>query len=286
METIKLTVDVSKFSDVHEYLQSVYAERKRLNAHFSYRAWARILGIRSHALLAMMVGGSRRVNPKYVPAFVTDLRFDRDEARKFIRLVAETDREREAKRVSGAALEREKLEASVYYLDKFHLVSEWIHFAILEMSAKESFCDDPKWICRNLEFAVSVVSVRRAIRRMIELGLLKREGDRLIKTHRYLDSVVDVPSEGVRMYHKSVCDLAKEAIDKQDIREREYVSFSFNLDPEKLGQAKEAIRRFKKAFERRFEVTGDGDTYQMGIQLFRLSKPKNKRRGDDVYGHA
>ena len=75
-------------------------------------------------------------------------------------------------------------------------------------------------------------------------------------------------------YHQKLCSIASEQVQKQDVKEREYHGFVFNLDPEKLPEAKERIREFIKEFSKDFEARpgSKAKTYCMQNNLFSLTK--------------
>jgi uncharacterized protein (TIGR02147 family) len=124
----------------------------------------------------------------------------------------------------------------------------------------------------------------KAIQTMLDLGILERDGSRRLRVvKRRITTRSDVPDGALRRHHRGMLHRALDSIEEGDFHNRELTSVTLRLDPADVPAAKEAIRRFRDAFHKRFEAEGAGHVYQINIQLFEhttpAEPPKNTLRG-------
>ena len=104
----------------------------------------------------------------------------------------------------------------------------------------------------------------------------KKKDGRYKKTHQHITSTKDISSLAIREYHKKSSMLAAEIIDKQEVQDREYNGYSFNLNKKNLPRAKRLLREFVTYFLKEIEEPSNGEeTYHLNLQLFGITG-KNK----------
>jgi uncharacterized protein (TIGR02147 family) len=189
-----------------------------------------------------------------------------------------------AKRVRTEALARlaqnssRDLRLSQMSLDQFKVISDWHHFAILELTKVAGFRSSPAWIGRKLE--VSTYEAKLAVERLVRLGLLKKKARRLEPTHGALVSGNGAPSEAVRRYHRQLLDKAKQAVSRQTVGERDISALTFALRRSDVPLVAEKIRKFRREineeFERLVPAGSAEEVYGLSFQLFRLTNKETK----------
>ena len=119
--------------------------------------------------------------------------------------------------------------------------------------------------------------------RLMDLDLLKwSENGELIPTYNNITTKDDVKNEGAKEYHRQVLKLAQNAIEEQELNEREFQSFTMAIAKEKIPIAKDMIRRFRGRLSKAVSSNGD-NVYQTSIQFFQLTKcPKSNFEENDV----
>lgn len=266
---------VYQHSQPRDYLRAVLAHKKGRNRRFSIRAWSQQMGFPCHTSLVFFLNGQRPVRPEHLEKLNRGLRLAGEEEKFFRLLVQKENAKTAAERAdldSRIDLLRPSREQSRLDAEKFQFVSDWIHMAILEMTELKGFQADPAWIACRL--GDTEENVTGALARLLQLGLLARDGDRLVKTKEHLTTPGVRASEAVREHHKQILALASRAVDEQGVHERVLNSSAFTIDRSRLDEAKELILRFRADMAKLLEKKGGDETYELSIQLFRLTHPE------------
>lgn len=270
-----MTPTIYGYSEPRAYLKEVLAEKQRKNPLFSLRSWSRQMGFRCHTSLVMMMSGKRKILPSHLEKINKGLRLQGDEE-TFLRLLV-------AFHASKSAAEKRELEARLKVLvpaaeqallesEKFRLVADWEHMAILEMTKLKDFENDPAWIAERLGFGLTEERAAEAIGRLVSLGLLKRKKGKLCKSAERLTTPKDRASEGIREHHRQVLGNAVLAIESQTVEERVFNSCTLTIDSSRLPEAKELILKFRADMAQLLEKEGGDETYQLSVQLFKLTE--------------
>ena len=263
-------------SDYRQVLQALLEGRQARNPGYSQRAFARDLGIRSGRLSEVMNGKqglSRRSGESIArKAGLSDL-----EAGYFADLVVQqhgrraTERRAAAERLKRA---RKEIPYQQLKLDRFKLIADWYHLAIIELAKTKDFEASAEWIAKAL--SLSVPDVNEALERLERVELLKREhGAWAFKS---VDTLTPggVSSEAIKKFHTQLLDKSKEALAQQSLAEREFFTVMLSVDLGHLPAIKERIDLFWKSIDRDFGSGGSQtEVYSLGIQFFNLTKGKS-----------
>lgn len=153
--------------------------------------------------------------------------------------------------------------------DLFAIVSGWHHFAIAELTQIDGFKNDIQWIAKKLSLPSS--EVKLAIETLKKVGLLTEENGKLIKKEKdYI--FANVPSAAGRKHHHESLDLAHEALEKQQMTDREFFTVSFAMDPKQIADAKRRIREFSESLMAEMQETQPKSVYKLSVQFFRLDQ--------------
>ncbi|MBL7664757.1 MAG: TIGR02147 family protein [Bacteriovoracaceae bacterium] len=270
-------LSIYHYTQPNLFLRAAWEEKKKKNSAFSLRGWARQMGLRSHTPLQLIIKGDRQVPKKYIPFFIQSLNLDASESLYFETLTnysrSKNDFEKNfyfsRLQKLGAKRPLETIEFQHY-----EFLRDPLNIAILEMISLPNFQEDPAWIVSQLFFTSNVQDVKNSINRLIELGLMDRnETGKLVRSYQHVSSPHDIRQFAVKEYHKGISELAIKAVYEQDVEEREFNGYAFNIKKADLARAKKMIREFGQSFVREFEVTEDADAvYQFNIQFFNLLK--------------
>ena len=146
--------------DLRGFLRHELARRCAKNSRYSLRAFARALGT-DHSTLSQLLRGRRPLAVRTIEQFCDRLGVPEEECQQFI--VAERQRRRQSAD-EPRQIRRLGRDISI-------LLSDWRHFAILELTRLESFRTDSRWIARVLGSSTDEVNV--AIQRLLRFGLLQ-----------------------------------------------------------------------------------------------------------------
>lgn len=240
------------------------AERKQKNPLFSLRAFARQLKI-SPALLSLLINGKKKVTAKVAGHLIDRLNLSSSEA---LELLDDAFPLKEK-------LKSPKSELQVLSEEQFNLISDWVHFAILELAELKTNSSNARWIASEL--GVDLARVLTAVQRLQRLGLLKIANGRMQKTSRPLTTTTDVPSSAIRRFHKQNLELAKEKIDSIPVELREFTSITTPVSLKKLKRVKSLINEFKHRMNEELDGADASEVYTLSIQLFPLTKVETRK---------
>jgi len=151
----------------------------------------------------------------------------------------------------------------------FSLVSEWYHFAILSLLD----CEDFEWkessIASRLQ--ISRAQAKMAMQLLIKLGLVVNKKGRIQSGHEHVLTATDVPSAAVRTYHRQMLAKAMEALEQQDVMEREIRGMGLAVDPEHIAPIKKDLAEFQNRLMTKYGRGKKREVYFIGLSFFKLT---------------
>ena len=268
---------MSQFASYRDILNTELAERCSMNPRYSLRAFARDLGL-NPSRLSEVLNGKQGLSEKSGMTLAKALGFTLDESHYFCDLVqAEAGRSRQKRAEAKARLfERHQERRKTNHLseERFKVISEWYHFALMELTTLKSFRNDTAWMAKKL--GISQAEVTSGIDRLKTLGLMSEEGGMLKQTQANVYTTDDVPSKALPIYHTQLLEKAITALKMQRVDEREISSLMISINMEDLPEVKKRIKQFKHELNIFLEEkkTERDETYLLGLQFFRLTEPE------------
>ncbi len=263
-----------QFKDYHEILTTEFERRKFANSSYSLRAFARDLGLSAPRLSQLMAKKSG-LSPESAKELAEKLKLSPDMTNWFCDSAGATfarnakEKAEFSKRV--AQYKREAKKFGEIHLEYFKVIADWFHFAILELTYLEDFENSTAWMATKL--GITKAEVITAVERMKKLGLLTEKNGKLIDTFKFLATPSDVPSVALRKFNAQLMKKATEALNDQDVLQREISSNIFSVDKTKLPEFKDRIREFRRDMERfASEAKDKNSVYCLGMQFFELIK--------------
>lgn len=258
--------------DYRAFLKQELEVRCKRNPRYSLRCFARDLGLSSSRLSEVMTGksGISRERAKAIGILVglensrLDLFCDLVEAQHARSTIK---RELAKKRL----LKYEAPHHTELQIDTFRVISDWYHYAILELTYLPGFESTSSWISSSL--GISPTEARLAVERLLRLNLLIKENGKLRAREDFTTSTDGVPSDAIRKFHKQLLDKALAAIEGQPTHVRNFSSVILAFDSNKYDEAVDRLKKFRRQFNHEFSATKAADgVYCLGIQFFRLSE--------------
>jgi uncharacterized protein (TIGR02147 family) len=262
-----------------QLLRDAYLERKRKNEAYSLRAFARDIGM-SQPLLSLVLNGQRPLTLKQAHKVVALLGLNSVQEKRFIEATL-ASLPQNAKITQRVRLARERIDVSFLPrnldIEKYHAIASWHHFAILDLATTTRFRSDPAWIASRL--GLSRVEAADAIERLLLLGLLRREGGRLVKSSLHIQFPTRESRAAVRAFHQQMIGKAQEQLhhaDPESFARRSITGHTVAVDTSRLDEAREFISAMQAEFIRRFSVGTPDEVYQLNIQLFPLTQTQKE----------
>ncbi|RYZ86847.1 MAG: TIGR02147 family protein [Proteobacteria bacterium] len=168
----------------------------------------------------------------------------------------------------------ETAEISTLNLDTFSVISDWYHFAILDLTLIRGFKSDASWIARKL--GIKKFEAIGAIERMKRLGLLVEDDGKLKKGQAFYSNYSEgVTSAALKEYQRQVIRKAMQAIDSCPQDRKDITSMTIAANSKKLKQAKEKIKNFRRELCE-FLETGEKDSVlHLAVQLYPVTDLEN-----------
>ncbi len=153
-------------------------------------------------------------------------------------------------------------------IEQFKLISNWYHFAILELCDVEGFQSDVKWIGHKL--GISEFIAKDAVDRLISLRLLEIVDGVLRKSAD--NSIRSIPSEAIKRFHEQHLENAKKAMRDFEFTVRDFSGTTVCTSPQQMEKAKKLIKEFRSELTELLESGPKTHVYHLAVQLFPLSK--------------
>lgn len=250
------------------WLEKEFEKRRAKNPAYSLRALARHLKMPS-GRLSEILACKRPLTLRMAENVADRLSLDPLLRASFLEVVHQEQIQRRHRTgdVKTHVIEPEYKQLS---LDAFQVISDWYHFALLNLIELEDFRVDVRWIARRLD--ISTVEVRGAIERLMRLELIIKKGNTYVRTLNNLATTHDISSAALRRFHRQVLERALDALENVPLEQRDITSISMSIDAAKILRAKAMIKQFRRKLCLFLESGEKNEVYQLNVQLVPVSK--------------
>jgi transcriptional regulator with XRE-family HTH domain len=214
-----------------------------------------------------------RVNERYsVRAFANSLKLDSSTVSKILagkRLVSDIKMKEICEKLGIGMPGEGKSDSdfAVLDLDSFAVISDWYHFAILDLTLLKAFKNDENWIARKL--SIKPFEAVQAITRLKRLGMLVEKNGKLKKAEGFYTNYSEgTTSAALKEYQRQVIQKALHAVDNCPQEQKDITSMTIAADSRKINEAKEKIKKFRRELCDFLEA-GEGDSvFHLALQLY------------------
>jgi uncharacterized protein (TIGR02147 family) len=261
----------TKPQEFRQLLQHELVERCRKNPQYSLRSFAKSLNV-SPSALSSMLSGKRTITKKSKEKLGLALGLSLADVEKY----KSADFGVSAESANSAILNNLKIQQLT--LDSFALISDWYHYAILELMKVKDFTSDTTWVSKTLGISKSEANI--AIERLLRLGLIEldKKGQWKDRSEGYSSNInQNLTSAGSKKLQKKILEQSITALEELPTSERNHTSMTFAMNPDLLPEAMQEIARFRRKFCTQLEQKAKPErVYQLSISLFPVS---NTQRG-------
>lgn len=258
--------------DFREYLQKELIRRTQVNPQYSLRAFARSLEVQS-GFLSKILLAQRRVTIKTIQRFGVKLGLSPLEMSHFEKL---------AKNKSLNKLNRKEVQLIEPYqkiaLDQFQFISDWYHFAILEVMNLSFFKPNIRWIANMI--GISNAEAFDAIERLKRLGLIiqNKSGSWKVSGNNTTTLGTELTNSALRKMQKQILEKAIIALEEIPADQRDQSTMTMAIDSSLIPIAKVKIKRFRRQLCSFLESGQKKDlVYNLSIVLYPVSKKQRSR---------
>lgn len=258
--------------DYRTILKIELEERCRQNPRYSLRAFARDLEV-SPGTLSEVFAGKHGLSRRAADTIARRLGYSEAEREAFCDLVESVGSRSETRRtLARVRLEKNTVEPKYQNLqmDAFNVISDWHHYAILELTYLDQFESNLKWIASTLGIQEAVASL--AIERLKRLGMIEEKKGALNAVEDFTASPDGIPSRSLKNFHRQVLEKAVAAIQVQPVSERNFSATIMAIDRTKINDVKASIKTFQRSISKQMsESKKKNSVYCLSVQFFRIN---------------
>ncbi len=238
--------------------------RCKANPSYSLRAFAKALTLEP-SYLSKVIRGERAPTASIILRTGERLGVNPLLIRDWIEFSSHAEAEQQRRR-------HENLDATYVPLsdDQLAGVSEWYHYAILELLDVEGFACSAKSVSRALE--ISLVEAQGALNQMLSLGLLVRSKSCEVKASgkSYSSIATQVgTTDALRRVQSQILAMADQAMQKTPFEERSQTSMTLAVDSSQLKAAQELIKEFRRKFSHLMKASPKRDrVYHLNVSFY------------------
>jgi hypothetical protein len=166
---------------------------------------------------------------------------------------------------------------------EFAEISDWHHYAILNLAKLRSNNASPAWIARRLAIDEAVAAT--ALERLTAAGLIQVCAGKLHRTSRPLTTSNGVPSSSIRKYHSQILQLASRSLEQDPVETREFAAATIAIDPARIDEAREMLYSALEkvtAFLELGDASHRREVYSLAVQFFPLTRALTSRSSTDA----
>ncbi len=246
-----------------EILKTEFERKKARNSAYSLRSYSRDLGI-DPSNLSKILTRQKNVGSKLRKILAQKLGFESAEISGWLFPAAQENTSDKA--YAGHSVE------------VFQVVSEWQHYAILELFKLKDFILSPQEIAKRI--GISVAVAKDSLNRLKETGLLYYDEKKkhLLPSEDSSSSIPNIAtSKSHREQQKQILEGAIDALQTTPIERRSQSSVTMAIDTKKLEEARQLIKNFRRDMGRLLSSSKNlNEVYQLSISLYPVTKNQSK----------
>jgi len=160
-------------------------------------------------------------------------------------------------------------------IDTFAVMSDWYHYAILELTKVEGFQSTTEYVSKKIGITKSEANF--AVERLLRLGFLTDQDRKWTDVTPNDGSVTNIDrgisSIGSKKLQRQILEKSIEALEHVPLEKRNHTSMTMVINSKKIEEAKEAIREFRRKFCAEFELDSNPDqVYNLHIGFYPVTK--------------
>jgi uncharacterized protein (TIGR02147 family) len=251
--------------DIVKLIDDEFKFKQEINPKTSLRVFANYLGI-SPASLSRILSGHMEVTPRVFHTIKSKLNLSED-------LCESINQELQLKKQKENICNVEHAEMNTIEMEKFNLIADWYHYAILHMCSLNEFEKDPSWIARRLGIDNADL-IKEAIERLLEHKLMGIDENQNYYKMDECNVILDYSFSSVAMRErqKQILKLSAQKIDSISITERDHSTITLPVDEKMLPEIKNRIKKFRRTLGN-YIVKNNVDStqvYELQISFFPL----------------
>lgn len=239
--------------EIQNILQEEFVLRLKKNPRYSLRAFAQSLDIDAGNLSRLM-NGKRNASKPMISKLILGLGLDPEDY---------------AYLTNGNS--RPSYKKKDLSMEMFKIISEWYHFAILELINTEDYQHCPDWVSSRL--GINKVQAETAMNRLEVLEFIEVSKDKVIRKELNLSTLSkDYTNAALKKLQNCFLEKAIEAQDQTDFEDRHQSTLTFAVPKKDLEDIKEKVNNFRRDIDRyASKLKGKDEVYNLSFSLYPLT---------------
>lgn len=249
----------NRSSDFKTYLQEELILRCKKNPAYSLRSFAKAIDV-SPSFLSKILNGQRRITNQVFEKIATNLNLAPALLSSF--------------KEDGEVGFKTDLNFNSLHLEYFKIISDWYHYAIIELTNIDGFENSPNWIAARL--GITTNQAKAAVDRLLNLELLELEGGKLRPTSSgnttLKNEFTDIAFKKMQddLLNKAINSLWNEGIEKRD-----HTSICMAICPSDIPEVKKRLTKMRREicqYLERPQKEKPTQVYNLSLSFFSLTK--------------
>jgi uncharacterized protein (TIGR02147 family) len=269
--------DIFGYGNYREFLQDAYKIMKNRDKKYSCRFISTRVGSSSPSWFTDIVSGRINLTDGYFYRLCDFFGLSQHE-RNFFRLLVDynqTMSPEHRKECLETILSTRAFKIDLITRHKFEYFSRWYIPVIRELLLiHPAKMEDAKTVAQKLIPSITLKEAKSALEILVALDLVKADAAGFLRpTAIVIKKDRTDKSTHIPAYHQENMRLAAEALGRFPAERRDVSSITFSLAADRLQEAKEEIKKFRKTLLQLAHIPSPGgQVYQCNIQLYPVSK--------------
>lgn len=270
---------IFEYTDYRRFLADFLEYKKALGAPWSQRFLQQKLGVKSSGYIANILSGKKNISDEQAVHLAAILGLAKREADYFLALIrfnqATTLEERN--RHFRSLREYTLGQAAKLAPERHSLFKRWYHVALVELVQCRKAGVSPEQLVDALVPNPGLAAVREALSDLESWGFIRNVGDRYVRSEPTLTTGDDILSLAVANFQRETIDLAREAMDRFGLPERDISCLTLALSERSALKVREEVRAFRKRLLAISEQEPNPDRVtQINFQVYPLARCGDK----------
>ena len=264
---------ITEYQDYRHYMQDFYEEQKK--SGFTWREFSKDAGFASPSYLKLVCEGKSSLSRVGVPRVAAAMKLSGFELAYFEKMVefgnATNDEKKKAAFTDLTRIAKEQ-HARVIDADTFAYYESAVNSIVRELAPLMPGAL-PLEMAKKIKHAFTAQQVRDSLALLTKANFLKETAE---NTYQQTDKAITGSSEAIplalRAMNREMTDLAKEAIDKIDVNERNISGVTMGIDAQTFARISEEVKNCRKrVIALANECKKIDQVYRLNLQLFPLT---------------
>ncbi len=282
MGVSKIIERLFDYDDYRKFLQDYFEEQKNLSAAFSHRFFAAKAGFKTSSYCLNVIRGRFKLTQKSAEKIAGALGLGALQEAFFLALVEFNQSEKIDKRdTAWAQISQIRRQAEFTHLTNREQTyfSKWYHPIIRELVVNSNWNEDYRALSKMVVPAITAAEAKDAVKTLMELGLVRKNGGRYEETSLMVDAS-DVSPIALKQIRRDYIQHALRAVECIP-RDEQYAAFTtLAMSESSFNYVVEVMREARKKIIAK--VANDMDVervYEMMFMTFPMSTgiPKDEK---------